>query len=950
MVTTHINAAGRAQCSQGHLRRVSTLLVSICLLLGLGVAHAQTTETFTISIDDYISEDIPGPGAGRLDVVGDVDVYEFAGTAGNAVYVEPNFYDGTGIFVRWQVTSPSGVVLFDDTLRTLQGIVPGRFELTESGTYRITVGGGGTTFAGVYQFRLWQVQPTTDLSNQFELDIPVVGVHLTPGAILTYDFSGNAGQVLHFNVAFLGGDTNYRTTVRWSLTSPAGAVLFDQPMFDLTDAPTPRDADGFLLENGYSPGFVTLPETGTYRITTRNDLPFTGNNVFLVSTVPPPQVFNINIGDSIAIDVPGPGAGVLERAGAQDIYQFTGNMGQTIYTGVLYAEPFLTSDAVLVGFFAQTAPPRWQLVTPSGTVVFDNALPRDIGANDPLVLPETGTYQVIVTLRDFVPFQYSLRIAPDPTSGLLQFRDYNIPPGQNVLTVGTADGLLSAPNPGTGTVTLLTPPADGTLMLNPDGSFVYTAGSTFVRQDTFTYRYTDLGGNTVDGLVYIQANSVLVPDFYNGNREQTLVVPAPGVLANDNGATEAALDFYNGPGTLDLRPDGSFTYTPAPLFTGIDVFGYFDPNSPLRQTTIVTINIGNLVVRVPPPQFTPQDTPLSVPGVSAETTEPDIRVNLSVPNGNLAVTNDAAALAQGGIIAANTAVTVTGNGTGDVTLDGPRTQVNLVLQTLVYTPNAGFVGVDEVTVVANAGGLSATGRFTITVGEDGIQIVIEGDGGEDTLETVTLDVQAPDDGSVVFGNVPACAVPNGDVFFRVIVNSGDFRVPTAEIGDEEVLAIGVQNASEVFGLTFGGVPVPRFGCRIEVCILGTGRFFYRDATGMPRTTVELATRPEGAYTCAEVPNSGTVILTGGEPSPAATQTAQQVSSGSVVPLENCMVTLTNILNLREGPSVNSPVIRRMPYNITLTAIERQGDWFYVDYLGTFGWAFGDFLLEEGDCG
>jgi hypothetical protein len=70
---------------------------------------------------------------------------------------------------------------------------------------------------------------------------------------------------------------------------------------------------------------------------------------------------------------------------------------------------------------------------------------------------------------------------------------------------------------------------------------------------------------------------VAAPDSYAATEDQVLVVDAPGVLANDNpGPTSCvvvvALPLLNG--TVELRPDGSFTYTPPANFNGETSFGY----------------------------------------------------------------------------------------------------------------------------------------------------------------------------------------------------------------------------------------------------------------------------------------------------------------------------------------------------------------------------------------
>jgi hypothetical protein len=68
-------------------------------------------------------------------------------------------------------------------------------------------------------------------------------------------------------------------------------------------------------------------------------------------------------------------------------------------------------------------------------------------------------------------------------------------------------------------------------------------------------------------------------DTYAGTQGAQLVVPAPGVLGNDtNGTTTGSLTAttLTAPtdGSLSLSASGSFTYTPAPGFAGVDGFTY----------------------------------------------------------------------------------------------------------------------------------------------------------------------------------------------------------------------------------------------------------------------------------------------------------------------------------------------------------------------------------------
>jgi hypothetical protein len=53
--------------------------------------------------------------------------------------------------------------------------------------------------------------------------------------------------------------------------------------------------------------------------------------------------------------------------------------------------------------------------------------------------------------------------------------------------------------------------------------------------------------------------------------------------------------------------------------------------------------------------------------------------------------------------------------------------------------------------------------------------------------------------------------------------------------------------------------------------------------------------------------------------------------------------------LRTDASTSSEVIRRIPYNVTLTALEERNGYYYVDFLGTFGWISVDFSRADAAC-
>ncbi len=189
-------------------------------------------------------------------------------------------------------------------------------------------------------------------------------------------------------------------------------------------------------------------------------------------------------------------------------------------------------------------------------------------------------------------------------------------------------------------------------------------------------------------------------------------------------------------------------------------------------------------------------------------------------------------------------------------------------------------------------------------------------------------------------------VTDGSVFCRVLAENGSFLVDPAQIGSAEALSHPVSQAVDVFGLLHNGASQPHFNSPVQVCLQGSGTFLFLDATLSPRTVAQLPAWLEGGYTCASIPNAGTALLVQG---PAASAPAP-ATGGVSQSLGSCTVTTLHIVNLRTGADVNSAVLQMVPYDVTLTAFQRQGDWFNVDYLGVQGWVNAAFVAPNGACG
>jgi hypothetical protein len=150
---------------------------------------------------------------------------------------------------------------------------------------------------------------------------------------------------------------------------------------------------------------------------------------------------------------------------------------------------------------------------------------------------------------------------------------------------------------------LVTQPAHGTLTFRADGSFTYIPGTGYLGADSFTYKASDgrLDSNVATVGIQILLSDlppVAVADTYTTTTGRTLEVAAPGVLANDHdpdgGHLSADLSSLPRHGSVRLNLDGSFSYTPAPAFSGVDTFQYVASDGlSLGSAATVTIQVIN---------------------------------------------------------------------------------------------------------------------------------------------------------------------------------------------------------------------------------------------------------------------------------------------------------------------------------------------------------------------
>ncbi|MBD2252792.1 Ig-like domain-containing protein, partial [Nostoc parmelioides] len=300
---------------------------------------------------------------------------------------------------------------------------------------------------------------------------------------------------------------------------------------------------------------------------------------------------------------------------------------------------------------------------------------------------------------------------PPPNNPPVTVNDsYSTQAGQQ-LVVGATNGVLSNDTDAQSdplTAAVVQAPSNGSVTLNADGSFAYTPNAGFVGTDSFTYLANDTKANSAPATVSITVTApppppnnppVTVNDSYSTEAGQQLVVAvANGVLSNDTDAQSdpltAAVVQAPSNGTLSFNADGSFAYTPNAGFVGTDSFTYL-ANDTKANSAPATVSI---TVTAPPPP--PNDPPATVN--DSYSTQAGQQLVVAAANGVLSNDTDA----QSDPLTA-AVVQAPSNGTLSFNADG----------SFAYTPNAGFVGTDSFTYLANdtkANSAPATVSITVT--------------------------------------------------------------------------------------------------------------------------------------------------------------------------------------------------------------------------------------------
>jgi uncharacterized repeat protein (TIGR01451 family) len=260
------------------------------------------------------------------------------------------------------------------------------------------------------------------------------------------------------------------------------------------------------------------------------------------------------------------GGTVNGAAGAQDVYPTNAVFSKTgplsdPTAGTLTFNPDGTFTFVASPTFAGvvTFPYKVCLPAPNGTVC-DTAI-------ETIVVGPSATGATVTT-----PFDTTL-------PGTVASNDVYAP--------GSTFSVVTMPDP-----------AAGVLTFNPDGSFTFDPAPAFTGVVSFPYKVCLPAPNATSCSIAVETIvvgpkavndsdvtglDVTVVDTVGGND----VYPADSVFTTTGSLSTAAA------GTLIFNPDGSFTFDPAPTFTGVVSFPYkvclADPNATVCATAVQTI-------------------------------------------------------------------------------------------------------------------------------------------------------------------------------------------------------------------------------------------------------------------------------------------------------------------------------------------------------------------------
>ncbi len=345
---------------------------------------------------------------------------------------------------------------------------------------------------------------------------------------------------------------------------------------------------------------------------------------------------------------------------------------------------------------------------------------------------------------------------------------------ETLLTVPVAEGVTSNDTDTEGdnlsAIVVDDSNANGTVTLDPNGSFTYQPADDFFGVATFTYKITDDGAPPLESeaTVTVTINVTAVNDTpiaedntYSTVEDVTLVVDNSdadhlSVIQNDRdvddeiGVLTARVDTDVTKGALDFDPNGHFTYRPNENENGSDSFTYKvrDDSNPPQWSEIATVTI-NIV--------SDNDAPVTTFTAQQEVNEGDVALNGQLTATDVDIGHEANLIFSN---VSNPAVAgLTINDTGNFTFDTNHADYNALAQDETQTKQVTYR-------VTDPDGANMDGSFNIIISGTNDapvttftaqQEVNEGDVALNGQLTAT-DVDIGHEANLIFSNVSNPAV------------------------------------------------------------------------------------------------------------------------------------------------------------------------------------------------
>lgn len=330
--------------------------------------------------------------------------------------------------------------------------------------------------------------------------------------------------------------------------------------FDYTPDPDFHGEDSFVYRghDGFEYAFGTV----TITVKPVNDAPNGANDVYSVPVADPANTLTKNSATGVLSNDTDTDEDELEVASVSGIYPGTVGSAVTTPHGVVTLNENGSFDYTPTGSY-------------HGTDSFTYTVTDGVASSSPI----TVTILVNSAPEVLTPFgaQFTtINTAMAPTT---------------VISSGSAADLDGDPL----TASLVGSAPSG-LTLNANGVFNYTPPTDFLGVVYLTYVLNDGLADSDQGIVALYVRPIGLSDGgYSTPSGQILNVNATsGVLTNDiAGAYTKTVDGYTQPsdGSLTLNSDGSFSYTPDPLFVGIDSFTYCVKANGMTSSPMTTVTI-----------------------------------------------------------------------------------------------------------------------------------------------------------------------------------------------------------------------------------------------------------------------------------------------------------------------------------------------------------------------